>query len=34
MLQTSNIDDGDIVVLQDNAQVIFHIDTGTQAKIT
>ena len=33
-LQTSNINDGDIVVLQDNAQVIFHIDTGTQAKIT
>jgi len=33
-IQTSNINDGDIVVLQKNAQVIFHIDTGTQAKIT
>jgi len=33
-IQTSNINDGDVVVLQKNAQVIFHIDTGTQAKIT
>ena len=33
-IQTSNINDWDIVVLQNNAQVIFNIDTGTQAKIT
>ena len=33
-IQTSNINDWDIVVLQNNAQVIFNIDAGTQAKIT
>ncbi|MEI6425733.1 MAG: hypothetical protein WCO66_00090 [Candidatus Absconditabacteria bacterium] len=32
-MQTSTINDGDVVVLQNNAQVIFNIDTGTQAKI-
>lgn len=33
-IQTSNINDWDIVVLQNNAQLIFNIDAGTQAKIT
>jgi len=33
-IQTSNINDGDIVVLQNNAEIVFHIDTWTQAKIT
>ena len=33
-MQTSSINDGDVVVLQDKAQLVFHIDTGTQAKIT
>ena len=33
-LQTSMINDGDVVVLQNKAQIVFHIDTGTQAKIT
>lgn len=34
ILQSSTINDGDVVVLQNKAQVVFHIDTGTQAKIT
>ena len=33
-IQTSNINDWDIVVLQNNAQLVFNINTGTQAKIT
>lgn len=33
VIQSSTISDGDVVVLQNNAQVVFHIDTGTQAKI-
>lgn len=32
--QTSTISDGDIVVLQKNAQIVFNIDEGTQGKIT
>lgn len=33
-IQTSAINDGDVVVLQDKAQLVFHIDEGTQGKIT
>lgn len=33
MLQTSNINDGDIVTLKDNAQIVFNINDGTKAKI-
>ncbi len=33
-IQTSNIKDWDIVVLNQNAQMIFHIDNDTKAKIT
>lgn len=32
-IQTSNIKDWDIVILKQNAQVIFHIDNDTKAKI-
>ncbi len=33
-IQTSNIKDWDIVTLKQNAQVVFHIDDDTKAKIT
>ncbi len=32
-IQTSNIHDSDTVILTKNTELIFHIDTGTQAKI-
>lgn len=34
MLQTSNINNGDIVILKEKSQIIFHINSWTKAKIT